>query len=119
MDETVALKRLEADRSEILSWVYRRIADESRTRGIVPVFVFLPQVYEGAWQEETLETLRIAEAAGFVVINLADMYKKENIKALRVAEWDNHPNASGHQLIAARLYDALRDRQDLVFKSER
>jgi D-alanyl-lipoteichoic acid acyltransferase DltB (MBOAT superfamily) len=116
MDETVALKRLEAQRAEILTWVYRRIVDESRARGIVPVFVFLPQVYEGAWQEETPETLRIAEAAGFVVIDLANIYKNEDIRALRVADWDNHPNARGHQLIAARLYDALRERQDVVFK---
>jgi D-alanyl-lipoteichoic acid acyltransferase DltB (MBOAT superfamily) len=115
MDETAGLKRLEPYRSEILSWIYRRIVDESRARGIAPVFVFLPQVYEGAWQEETPETLRIAEAAGFVVVDLSEMYKNEDIKSMRVAEWDNHPNARGHQLIATRLYEVLRARQGLVF----
>jgi D-alanyl-lipoteichoic acid acyltransferase DltB (MBOAT superfamily) len=116
MDETTGLKRLEPYRTEILAWIYRRIVEESRTRGIIPVFVFLPQVYEGAWQDETPETLRIAEAAGFVLIDLSEMYKNEDIKSMRIAEWDNHPNTRGHQLIATRLYEALRAKQGLVFK---
>jgi hypothetical protein len=115
MDETTGLKLLEPYRSQILSWIYRRIADESRVRGIVPVFVFLPQVYEGAWQDETPETLRIAEAAGFVVVNLSEIYRNQDINALRIAEWDNHPNARGHQLIANRLYVELQARQPLLF----
>lgn len=117
MDETAGLRRLEPYRNEILSWIYRRIAEESRKRGIVPVFVFLPQVYEGAWQEETPETLRIAESAGLVVLDLSQIYKNEDIKAMRVAEWDNHPNARGHQLIANRLYEALQAKSHFVFNN--
>jgi hypothetical protein len=116
MDETVALKRLEPFRVDILSWIYRRIGDECRARGIVPLFVFLPQVYEGVWEEETAETLRIAQGAGLVVVDLTEVYKGHNINSIRVAEWDNHPNTRGHQLIADRLFEALQDRQDLLFK---
>jgi len=116
MDEATALRRVASFQPEILLGVYRHIQEESRKRGIVAVWIFLPQVREGAWQEETPEMLRIAAEAGFVIVNLADVYKNENAEAIRLAEWDEHPNARGHQLIAARLYDALQEQRDVVFR---
>jgi hypothetical protein len=103
-EESVALRRLEPLQGELLSWLYREIVERCRARGILPVLVFLPQVYDGAWKLETPETLRLAREAGFVVINLSDVYQGHDIAALRLAEWDNHPGPLGHQLVAARLY---------------
>jgi hypothetical protein len=117
MDTATAIKRLDPFRNEILSSIYRQIADQSRSRGALPVFVFLPQVREGEWQEETPETLRLAEGAGFVVIDLADVYRDQNIAAIRLAEWDDHPNKRGHELIASRLYDELQKKQPSIFDS--
>jgi hypothetical protein len=117
MDEATALRRVASFQPEILLGVYRHIQEESRKRGIVPVWIFLPQVREGAWQEETPEMLRIAAEAGFVIVNLAEVYRNESVEAIRLAEWDEHPNARGHQLIAARLYDALQVQQDAIFRS--
>jgi hypothetical protein len=117
MDETVAVKRLEPFRREILSWIYQRVVDESRAKGAVPVLVFLPQVTAGAWKEETPETLEIAAAAGFVVIDMSDVYSGRDSTTLRLAEWDDHPNAEAHRLVAARLYDELQRRNDVVFKA--
>ena len=71
------------------------------------VWIFVPQVREGAWEEETPEMLRIATEAGFLIVNLADVLKSERVEAVRLAEWDEHPNGRGHRLIAARLYAAL------------
>jgi len=114
-DETTALKQLEAYREEILNFVYRHIADESRRRGVVPVWIFLPQVQEGSWQEETPDAFRIAEAAGFLIIDLSDVYKGNDLASLRIAEWDEHPTAFGHKLVAAKLLAAMRGRQDVIF----
>ena len=75
MDEATALRRLEPYRSEILAFVYNRIVAESRRNGAVPVWIFLPQVRKGTWQEETSAQLRLATQAGFVVIDLSDVYK--------------------------------------------
>jgi hypothetical protein len=94
----------------------RGLDERARAAGAVPVFVFLPQVREGLWQEETQETLRIAEAAGFAVISLADIYKTLDINTVRLAEWDDHPNTRGHELIAARLYDALRAKWSAIMQ---
>jgi hypothetical protein len=117
MDEATALRRLEPFRGDILSAVYRRVAETSRARGIVPVWIFLPQIREGSWQEETPETVRLAEGAGFVVLNLGDVFKGEDVAAIRLAEWDEHPNARGHRLMAERLYESLQARSDVVFRT--
>jgi len=107
MDEAAALKLLQPHGAEILRAVYERIARHCVEKGIRPVWVFLPQVREGSWQEETPETVRIAATAGFAVINLADVYQGHDIATLRLAEWDEHPNVLGHRLIADALYRAL------------
>jgi hypothetical protein len=119
MDQTTALRRAASFQPEILLGVYRHIREECRKRGIAAVWIFLPQVREGNWQEETPEMLRIAAEAGFVIINLADVYKSEPVEVIRLAEWDEHPNARGHRLIAARLYDALQEKRDAVFQMNR
>jgi hypothetical protein len=117
MDEATSLRRLEPFSIEILSSTYRQIVEQTRAHDAVAVFVFLPQVREGTWQEETSETLRVAESAGFVVIDMADVYKGQDIAAIRLAEWDDHPNRRGHQLIASRLYDELQKKRETILQS--
>lgn len=119
MDETTALKQINPYRKELLTWTYRRIVEQSRQHGAVPVLVFLPQVREGSWQEETAETLRIAEDAGFIIIDLSEVYRGQDIAAIRLAEWDDHPNVRGHALIADRLYGELNLKRDMILKSSR
>jgi hypothetical protein len=117
MDEATAVRRLEPFQAEILSAVYRRVVETSRARGIVPIWVFQPQVREGPWQAETPVMQRLAEEAGFVIVSLADVYKGEDVAAIRLAEWDEHPNARGHRLMADLLYELLQSKQDLVFRT--
>lgn len=116
MDETTAIKKIKPFGNEILSWTYRYIAERTRAAGAIPVLVFLPQVREGIWQEETPDILRIAKESGFTLIDLADVYKSRDIAAIRLAEWDDHPNKYGHELIASRLYDELDAKRELLFK---
>jgi len=109
-EKTTAEHRLVPFRAEILSWIYQRFVVECREHGAVPVFISLPQIYTGPWQGETPETLRLAREAGFVVLDLQDVYVNQDIADNRLAEWDNHPNARAHRLIADRLYQELRQR---------
>jgi hypothetical protein len=46
-------------------------------------------------------------AAGLPIINLFDVFPADHRASLRVAPWDDHPNAEGHRLIADRLYREL------------
>jgi hypothetical protein len=115
MDETTSLRRLEPFSIDILLATYKQIVEQTRAHGAVPVFVFLPQVREGSWQEETPETVRLARSAGFVIIDMSDVYKGQDIATIRLAEWDDHPNRRGHELIASRLYDELQKKRETIF----
>ena len=82
-----------------------------------PVWIFMPMVREGPWEEETPEAIRAAKEAGFVIIDLSDVFEGQDPAALRLAEWDQHPNARAHRLLAERLYRELEARGDAVFGS--
>ena len=96
-------------------WVYRRIVQDCQERGIVPVWIFLPNTIEDPWQDDPTTLFQVAKEAGFIVINLIDVYKNQDIKSLRVADWDTHPNAKAHALIAAKLYEALWEKREAIF----
>jgi len=117
MDRAAARRHLARFKEEVLSAVYQLIAQEARARDVVPLWIFLPQVREGDWQDETPATVRLAENAGYVVIDLSDIYTGADPATMRLAEWDEHPNARAHQLIAARIYSALEEKRDLVFRA--
>ena len=115
MDENEAHKRLQPLAEEILKVVYQDIAERGRLAGMRLVWAFLPQVRNGSWQEETPDALRAAKAAGFHTINLEDIYQGHPIEKTRLAEWDDHPSAFAHRLIAERLYRELSLQADQLF----
>lgn len=89
---------------------YAAFAAKVKANGAVPVWVFLPSTesYPDPLPEGRL--LRaMAEKAGFVTIDLHDLYidVEGGAKSLWVYDWDDHPNARGHGMIAGRLYRDL------------
>jgi hypothetical protein len=119
MDETTARRRIAPFQSEVLAAVYGGIVERCRISGCFPILVYLPQVTDGPWQEETPEMLRIAEAAGFRIVNLAQIYKNTDRASLRLAEWDEHPNARAHELIAQRIYEELQKSGEVLFQARK
>jgi hypothetical protein len=115
MKEAEAQQRLMPYAREILLYVYTHIAERANRQHMKAIWVFLPQVREGSWQEETADTIQTAEVAGFTVINLEDIYKGKDPAANRLAEWDEHPNTLGHQLIADHLFERLSEQRDQIF----
>jgi D-alanyl-lipoteichoic acid acyltransferase DltB (MBOAT superfamily) len=115
MEESEAIRRLAPFREQVLLWLYRHIVQICREQGIVPVWIFLPQLTEGAWQKETDPARQLAKDSGFIVLDFNDMYKGMDTTELYLAEWDKHPNVKGHQLIAERLYEAIRENEGALF----
>jgi lysophospholipase L1-like esterase len=50
-----------------------------------------------------------------VIINLDGVYDAYPVDAIRLAEWDEHPNALGHRLIAERLYQEIQAKRASIF----
>jgi len=96
---------LRPEMPQLIEWILGRMATAARDRGSRSVLVMLrlPTV-SGARQ--TLMR-RAATAAGMPVIDLTRVYPPALEESLRLAPWDNHPNAEAHRLLAEALRDEL------------
>jgi D-alanyl-lipoteichoic acid acyltransferase DltB (MBOAT superfamily) len=116
MNEAEMLQRLQPLAGRLLQETYRLLGERARATGVTPVWIFLPQLVDGPWQSETPEARRLAEAAGFAVIDLSDVFRGQAKERIRLEEWDEHPNAVAHRLLADRLYTELARRVPRLFE---
>jgi hypothetical protein len=107
-----AERRLRLKQHDIVVWALTRIVAECRRHNAVPVFLALNVVNDAGEQNPAL--VRAAEDAGFVVLDLFDVYANHDRDSLRVADWDRHPNARGTRIIADRLYEELRQHESTL-----
>ncbi|MFC4312492.1 hypothetical protein ACFPN2_25640 [Steroidobacter flavus] len=91
--------------NDVNDWALERIATVVRDNGALPAVLALNAVIDDAPAEiPNIEAIRRAE---YLVFDLFDVFPAQDRAALRVAPWDDHPNAMGHQLIADALYAQL------------
>jgi hypothetical protein len=100
-------RRVQPYSDELMRWAYGRMASSIRRQGAVPLFVFLSETDEDFRPAELAKLESLARESGAMVLDLSEVYRGYDRKRLWVAEWDPHPNAFGHQVIADRLYEAL------------
>lgn len=112
--EAEAERRLKPYRAELLAWIYRRVKEVCEGRGIAPLWIFLPFVQERSKFAKAEELIPLAQQAGLPIVDMTDVYEGYDRKSLYVAEWDYHPNAQGHRLIAERLHQVLREQGDRI-----
>ncbi|MBM4385601.1 MAG: hypothetical protein FJ091_19805 [Deltaproteobacteria bacterium] len=63
-------------------------------------------------------TTQLARDAGFVIIDeVQTAYAHLPWEELAVAEWDDHPNAKGHALIAERTLEAIVARESEIWRA--
>jgi hypothetical protein len=97
----------------MLKWAYRNVVHAAREMGARPVWVYIPWVHEETDAQELTYLVQLARDAGFEIISLEEAYEvHDNRDSLKVAPWDNHPNAEGHRLLANRLYEEIVARSE-------
>jgi hypothetical protein len=107
-------RRLQPVEAEILAQTYRRIVETSLAQGVLPVWIFMPTLEFPMQPEEIARLNRVAQEAGFIVLDLSHAYDGQNTESIVVAYWDKHPNAEGHRLIAEELYRKLREKEEEI-----
>ncbi|MCG3119047.1 MAG: hypothetical protein ALAOOOJD_01375 [bacterium] len=115
--------RLKEFGDEALAEAFPRFAQICREHGILPVYVLTPVVTPAAEKlkrDAKLSTrfMNLAQAAGFAIVNLSSAFDGHAAEELRVKEWDLHPNAKGHQLLADRLYETLRENSRILLATK-
>lgn len=113
--ESAKMRSLKTYSDEIISFAYRRIIENSLKLNLLPVWIYIPTPsLTTAPKAEIDQLAHLADEAGFVVLDLSDVYDHQDLKSLWVAEWDAHPNAQGHKLIAGRLYEELEKNKEKI-----
>ena len=106
MERMTAL--LERHHIETLGFVYSRFVAAAREHGATPVFFYLPAL-DGT-TPGMIEQRRLADEAGFVILNLDNVYSGRRQEELQLTPSDYlHPNAVGHRMIADALFAELVD----------
>lgn len=104
-------QRLSPHMDEIIQWSFVEIAAACQERGITPVWLFVPTTdeVEGLDEAQFDRLSGFARDAGFLVLNLEGAYHGYDKDTLQLAAWDEHLSITGHQLVADRLYEVLRE----------
>jgi hypothetical protein len=114
MTQAEGERRLKPYGEELVSWTYQQSVAIARENGIQAIWVLFPTLETEKSPEIIAKLVRQAEDAGFVVIDLSGLYDDQNPSSLIVAEWDKHPNARGHRLLAEHLYEALKAKEGVL-----
>jgi hypothetical protein len=111
MDRPAILKRLNLHEEKLLGWIYDYIVKRCAAHGIRPVWIYLPPVFPTAGEpEEHGSARKLAQAAGFEIIDLTGIYDGADLKSLVLEQWDRHPNAAAHERIADGVFKAIQAR---------
>ncbi len=99
---------------DIIALIYRRLGETARAAGVRPVWVLLPTLEMAGERDELAWLTALATDADLEVIELFGVYDGHDIFTIRLADWDYHPNPTGHEIIAERLLTELRARPELL-----
>ncbi|MGE0378503.1 MAG: SGNH/GDSL hydrolase family protein, partial [Planctomycetaceae bacterium] len=93
--------------SRVVEGAYQTLAADSRSRGVLPVWIYCPIPGIPDAPDLAPELIPIATQAGFVVLNLNDWHVGYDPSDLKAGAADHHLNEYGHRILAERLFEAV------------
>ncbi|MFO1091850.1 MAG: hypothetical protein U0992_00860 [Planctomycetaceae bacterium] len=113
MPEGAIASQLQSHRVEMLQAVYQTFVEECRSRGVLPVYVYMP--IPGSVEEDPgPQFLSLAERAGFVTCDLTGWATGAKLADLFPPDDTEHPTPLGHRLIAQALLQLVKQRPELI-----
>ncbi|MCE3278184.1 MAG: uncharacterized protein K0S44_375 [Bacteroidetes bacterium] len=116
MSEDEIKLRLQPFADQLIKWSYMQIAEECKKNNAIPVWAYLPTIGDPENNEEYESILSYAKSLQFVTLDLRKVYRKTDENAIRISEWNSHPNTRGHMLIADIFYQELIKNKRYIFK---
>lgn len=109
MSQIAIQRELPAYAEEITAGAYRELVEISRDADILPVWIYVPRVTELDPYRAPIDALiQMAEHAGFITHDLSGLFDDTDVDDIAVAQWDLHPNALGHEMIAQAILEWMR-----------
>jgi hypothetical protein len=105
--EAEALSRLQPYREELLERTQKAIVETCRAHGVRAVWIYLAMPEKGPSPEAITALVEQARRSGFHALDWSTVYDGVDIRTLQRSQWDFHPNAAGHQMIARRFHADL------------
>lgn len=99
---------------ETVQWGYNRIIGYCRENQAIPIWIYVPTLDDSEVPGEEAELEAMAREMGFYTLNLSNSFGDLNPESLKLAPWDAHPNAKGHQMIAKELFKQLQENRGLL-----
>jgi hypothetical protein len=116
MSQSAMLRELPPFAEELVRDAYAKIVELAREKGALPVWIYMPRVPERQPDVKQIEKLRsAAKDAGFITFDLTGLYGETDVEDLVMSQWDLHPNAEGHAMMARSVMDAMRSDERLGF----
>jgi hypothetical protein len=97
---------------EVTLGIYRVLVEDCRQHGILPVWVYLPMPGIQRTPADAADVIKVAEQAGFVVVNMANWTEGHTTNDLKLDLY--HPSVLGHQVIAERLFAEIKKRPEML-----
>ncbi len=113
--ELEAIARLQPFVEEITLWSWRRIEAACAETGARPALLSIFARREGPDHAEGSRMRELArEKTSMTVLEIEGVFEGYDVRKLRVAPWDRHPNSLGHRLIARALMAALEQNDEVL-----
>lgn len=116
MDDEEMMRRLLPYREKLYQWGVKRILAVCEENNILPIYLYLPAPGDEENEEERIALREVINTTPFYFIDKADLFGDLNPLELTLAEYDQHPNAVGHQRIAEVLFELFT--QDTVLRQK-
>ena len=119
MSQSAMLRELPPFADEIVLGSYTKIVEMARESGALPVWIYVPRVPERQPDREPIERLIAhAKQAGFITFDLSELWGDTAVDDYVMSQWDMHPNAPGHAMIADAIMEIMRSNPQLGFSRE-
>jgi hypothetical protein len=102
----------------ILQWSYMEMAAMSKKHHTKIIWVYLLTTDTDADQDEYDTIRHFAKQAGYITMDLGDVYGDVPRESIQVSDINPHPNASGQKLIADRFYEEILNHKKEIFSKK-
>jgi len=118
MSQLAMLRELPPFAEEIVRKSYAEIVALARSQGALPVWIYMPRVPERQPDTRQIEMLKAAARdAGFIVYDVSGIYDDRAVEELTMSQWDLHPNAEGHEIMARAVMKLMGEDERLGFEA--